>query len=238
MQAAAIIYDAPARLAAIRARIEAAAVAAGARPVGGRIRLLAVSKRQPDMMLISCRRAGQRDFGENYVQDIAARVPRLPAECDIDWHLIGPLQSNKTALAARLCSWVHSIERLKTARRLAESRSAADLEPLNVCVQVNLGGEAGKAGVRADEAGDLGAEISRLEGIRLRGLMCIPEAGAKPELVRARFSRLRELQAEISDRCGGLDTLSMGMSSDFELAIEEGATIVRVGTALFGRRRQ
>ncbi|MCY4325313.1 MAG: YggS family pyridoxal phosphate-dependent enzyme [Betaproteobacteria bacterium] len=238
MQAAAIIYEEPTALAALRTRIAAAAAASRpARPAES-VRLLAVSKRQSDQQVIACRRAGQQDFGENYVQEIIARIERLPADSDIEWHLIGALQSNKTAAAARHCSWVHSIDRLKTARRLAESRSSAGMEPINVCVQVNLGGEAGKGGVSAGEAGDLGEEISRLGGIRLRGLMCIPEAGAQPALLRERFSRLRSLQEEISGRCGGLDTLSMGMSSDFELAIREGSTMVRIGSALFGARSQ
>ena len=222
----------------MRSRIAAAAAACRPPRPAAAIRLLAVSKRQPDRAVVACRQAGQRDFGENYVQQIAARAASLPADCDIDWHLIGSLQSNKAALAARHCSWVHGIDRIKTARRLAAARSAAGLPPVNICVQVNLGGEAGKAGVPEGEAGDLGAAVAGLEGIRLRGLMCIPEAGAEPGLLRQRFGRLRQLLAQMSGRCRGLDTLSMGMSADFELAIEQGATIVRIGTALFGPRQQ
>ncbi len=219
-------------------REQIAAAAAACRPprAADTIAVVAVSKRQPDEAIAAAWNAGQRDFGENYVQQIAAKVERLDALAGIRWHLIGPLQSNKAAAAAHLCAWVHSIDRIKVARRLGAARTEAGADALDACVQVNLGDEASKSGVRAAETADLCSEVAGIDGLRLRGLMCMPEESASPELLRERFGQLRELKEDIQLRCGPLDTLSMGMSADFELAIEQGSTMVRIGSAIFGPR--
>lgn len=174
-----------------------------------------------------------REFGENYVREAgekAADTADLPGS---EWHLVGTLQSNKASAAARIFSWVHSISSIRIARRLGEARLAAELPDLNVCVQVNLGAEPGKSGAAPGEVADLCAAVSGLPGLRLRGLMCIPEPGPN---ARERFAHLRELKDQSAQRCPGLDTLSMGMSADYGEAVAEGATIIRLGTALFGPR--
>ena len=173
--------------------------------------------------------AGQRAFGENYVQEALEKMDAVPG---IEWHLIGPLQSNKTRLVAERFDWVQTVASEKIARRLSEQRPAGRA-PLNVLIQVNASGEGTKSGVRPKEAKPLSEKIRDLDGIRLRGLMAIPEPGAP----RGRFREVRELYSSLQGEFG-FDTLSMGMSDDLELAIAEGATLVRVGTAIFGARRK
>ncbi|MAA75075.1 MAG: YggS family pyridoxal phosphate-dependent enzyme [Salinisphaeraceae bacterium] len=199
------------------------------------VTLMAVSKTRPADAVRAAAAAGQRDFGENYLQEALEKISALRGE-PLVWHFIGPIQSNKTRDIASHFDWVHSVDRLKIARRLSSQRPE-DRPPLNICLQVNISGEASKSGVAPAEAAALAGEIARLPGLRLRGLMAIPEPdSATPG---APFAALRELQAEIARGLGAsgeLDTLSMGMSDDFPAAIAEGATIVRIGTAIFGPR--
>ncbi|MCE1162218.1 MAG: YggS family pyridoxal phosphate-dependent enzyme [Thiomonas sp.] len=222
-------------LAMVRQRIEQAAAAAGRDPRS--VTLLAVSKTFPAHDVAHAASLGQTDFGENYVQEavdkIAALRPDWPA---LQWHFIGPLQSNKTRDIAAHFDWVHSIDRLKLAQRLNDQRPA-DRPPLQVCIQVNVDGEATKSGVRAEDAGALAAAVAAQPRLRLRGLMCIPEARTGTAAQREPFARLRLLRDAIAAERGlALDTLSMGMSADLEAAILEGATLVRVGSAIFGAR--
>lgn len=204
------------------------------RRASGAVRLLAVSKTWLAADVREAALAGQRAFGENYVQEGVAKVAEL-ADLGLEWHFIGPLQSNKTRVVAEHFDWVHSIDRLKIAERLAEQRPAA-LPPLSVCLQVNVSGEATKSGVAPDAVEDLARRVAALPGLRLRGLMAIPAPAADFAAQRLPFRRLREIYEQL--RAGGLplDTLSMGMSHDLEAAIAEGATLVRVGTAIFGER--
>ncbi len=214
-------------LQAVRARIDRAARAA--RRDGRAVTLLAVSKTHPASRIEEARAAGQAAFGENYVQEALEKMQHLPR---LEWHLIGPLQSNKTRLAAERFDWVQTVASEKIARRLAEQRPA-HLPPLNVLIQVNVSGEASKSGIEPGGARALAEALARLPMLRLRGLMAIPEPGAD----RSRYACVRaaydELKADFS-----LDTLSMGMSDDLEVAIAEGATMVRIGTAIFGARRK
>jgi pyridoxal phosphate enzyme (YggS family) len=221
-------------LQAVRSRIVKASVAAG-RPLGS-VSLLAVSKTWPADCVIAAARAGQRAFGENYAQEAATKI-HATAGLGLEWHFIGPLQDNKTRLVAELFDWVHSLDRLKTAERLSAQRPAGQ-PPLQVCVQVNVSGEASKSGCAPGEAGALCAAVVALPNLRLRGLMAIP--AASDDMVRQRlpFRRLREIGESIRAAGVPLDTLSMGMSHDLEAAIAEGATIVRIGTAIFGARTQ
>jgi hypothetical protein len=223
----------PANLQAVEDRIAAACTAAGRDPAT--VALLAVSKTWPAECVRAAVVAGQRDFGESYVQEA---IPKLAALADLNlaWHFIGPLQSNKTRAVAEHFGWVHSVERLKIAERLAEQRPP-HLPPLNVCVQVNVSGEASKSGCAPDAAPALCRAVAALPRLRLRGLMAIPEPTADPALARRRFASLRELRDILNMEGLALDTLSMGMSHDLEDAIMEGATIVRVGTAIFGERQ-
>lgn len=216
-----------ANLQAVRARIDAACRAAGRRSED--VRLLAVSKTWPAPALRELAGLGQRAFGESYVQEALPKLAEL-ADLDLEWHFIGPLQSNKTRVVAENFSWVHSVERLKIAERLAAQRPA-NLPSLNICLQVNVSGETSKSGCAPAEAPALARAVATLPNLRLRGLMAIPEPTDDPALQRARFAGLRRLRDEL-----GLDTLSMGMSHDLEAAIMEGANIVRIGTALFGER--
>ena len=213
-------------LQAVRARIGRAARAAGRD--ANTVTLLAVSKTHSVARIDEARKAGQVAFGENYVQEALEKMAALPT---LEWHLIGPLQSNKTRLAAEHFHWVQTLEREKIARRLAERRPA-ELAPLNVLIQVNASGEATKSGVAITEVAPLAKAIRALPRLRLRGLMAIPEPGAPA-------SRYREVRQayESMRREFDVDTLSMGMSDDLELAIAEGATLVRVGTAIFGARQ-
>jgi hypothetical protein len=198
------------------------------------VKLLAVSKKQPVSAILEAASAGQRDFGENQAVEGIEKVTEI-GNPDLTWHFIGHLQTNKTRAVAEHFSWVHSVDRLKTARRLSDQRPAA-LGQLNVCIQVNIDDEASKSGIAPDEAGDLAAEIMELPRLRLRGLMCLPAIREDFEAQRVPFRRLRELGDELRGQGVPIDTLSMGMSADFRAAIYEGSTIVRIGTAVFGPR--
>jgi pyridoxal phosphate enzyme (YggS family) len=224
-------------LQAVHERIAAAARNMSRNPDG--IMLLPVSKTFGPEAVVEAARAGERAFGENYVQEAAdkiAAIRAIDAGLALEWHFIGPIQSNKTRSIAELFSWVHSIEREKIARRLAEQRPP-QLAPLNVCLQVNISGEASKSGVLPEQALELAQAVAGLPGLRLRGLMAIPEPAADFEQQRAPLRRLRELFESLRAKGLPLDTLSMGMSADLEAAVAEGATMVRVGTAIFGKRQ-
>jgi pyridoxal phosphate enzyme (YggS family) len=224
-----------ANLQAVQARIEQACARAG-RPSGS-VRLLAVSKTFGAAAVQQAWAAGQRAFGENYVQEGVDKVVELrEAGCaGIEWHCIGPLQSNKTRLVAEHFDWVHSIDRLKVAQRLAEQRPSA-LPPLQVCVQVNVDGGPNKSGVLPDQAVALVQAVAQLPRLRLRGLMCIPEPAPDFEQACEVFGRARMLFDQLRGQGLELDTLSMGMSDDLEAAIASGSTMVRVGSAIFGTR--
>jgi pyridoxal phosphate enzyme (YggS family) len=226
----------------VRARIAAAAQAAGREPQD--IRLLAVSKTFPAGAVIEAVDAGQLDFGENYAQEGAAKMRSVRALLEdragvpapgLNWHFIGPIQSNKTRLIAESFDWVHSVDRLRIAQRLSEARAAA-AGALEICIQVNVSGEASKSGVAPDEVEALAHAILPLPGLRLRGLMTVPRETGDPAGQRAQFRVLRALRERLAGDGLSLDTLSMGMSEDLEAAIAEGATIVRVGRAIFGPR--
>lgn len=221
-----------ARLAAVHQRIAAAAQAAGR--AAGDVCLLAVSKTWPAAAVREAAAAGQSAFGENYVQEGVAKIAALE-ELALEWHFIGPLQANKTRQVANAFHWVHSIDRLRIAERLSAQRDV-HLPPLNVCLQVNVSGEDSKSGVEPAALNELAQAVMRLPRLRLRGLMCIPEPSPDEALLRARFAQLRSLRDGLRTQGMTLDTLSMGMSDDLELAIAEGATMVRVGTAIFGQR--
>jgi pyridoxal phosphate enzyme (YggS family) len=200
------------------------------------VTLLAVSKTFPAADVRAAFAAGQRAFGENYVQEGLAKIAELAdLRGEIEWHYIGPLQSNKTRVVAEQFDWVHSIDRLKIAERLSAQRP--DGAPaLNVCIQVNVSGEASKSGVEPDEAAALAHAVAALPGLRLRGLMAIPEAAETADAQRTPHARLRRLMDALRADALDLDTLSMGMSADLEAAVLEGATMVRIGTAIFGKR--
>lgn len=217
------------KIAKVRARIREAAQGVGRDPAG--IGLLAVSKTQPAEAIRAAYACGQCDFGENYLQEALGKQQAL-SDLPLCWHFIGPIQSNKTKAIAEHFAWVHSVDRLKIAQRLSEQRPAG-LPALNICLQVNVSGEASKSGCAPEELPALAAAVAALPHLRLRGLMAIPEPTDDPAEQRAAFARLRELQARLPYE---LDTLSMGMSHDLESAIAEGATWVRIGTALFGAR--
>jgi hypothetical protein len=218
----------PANLAALHQRIAAACAGAGRRPES--VTLLAVGKAQPAAALAAAAAAGQRDFAENYVQEALPKMAALEGR-GLRWHFIGPLQANKTAAVAARFDWVHGVDRARVARRLSEQRPPG-LPPLDVCVQVNISGEASKSGVAPGDAAALCREVAALPRLRLRGLMAIPAPGAG----RAAYRPLRELLESLNQEGFELDTLSAGMSDDFEAAIAEGSTLVRIGTALFGKR--
>ena len=195
------------------------------------IGLLAVSKTKPAAAIREAFAAGVADFGENYLQEALDKQAQL-SDLPVTWHFIGPIQSNKTKPIAEHFAWVHSVDRLKIAERLSAQRPA-HLPALNICLQVNVSGEASKSGCTPDELTALAQAVTQLPNLRLRGLMTIPEPTDNPSEQLAAFARLRELQQGLNL---GLDTLSMGMSHDLEAAIAEGATWVRIGTALFGAR--
>ena len=213
-------------------RIRAAEVAAG-RPKNS-VSLLAVSKTKPAELIRIAYQNGQIAFGENYAQEMQEKALLL-ADLPIEWHFIGPLQSNKTAVIATCCSWVHSIDRLKIARRLSEQRPP-DKHPLNVLIQVNISREPSKSGVLPEALPDLAYQVDTLPGISLRGLMAIPAPARSAEDPRAPFKALRELKDSLGLDRPDFDTLSMGMSADLEAAIAEGANLVRIGTDIFGAR--
>ncbi len=231
----------------VRGRIATACAQAG-RPAAS-VLLLAVSKTMPAQAVLDAMAAGQRDFGENYVQEAVDKIvvvraheagnPDLQHGGRSVWHAIGPIQSNKSRLVAEHFDWVHSIDRLKLAQRLSEQRPAA-LAPLDVCLQVNIDGGAAKSGVAPEEAAALARQVAVLPGLRLRGLMTIPEPASDPAVQLAVHERTRalfeHLRAEALPGATLFDTLSMGMSADLEAAVLAGSTIVRIGTAIFGKR--
>ncbi len=220
-------------LARVRQRIVLAARQCG-RDVA-EITLLAVSKTKPAQAIREAHACGQRQFGESYVQEALAKQAAL-ADLDIEWHFIGPIQSNKSRAIAEHFHWVHSVEREKIARRLSDQRPA-HLPPLNICLQVNISGEASKSGARPEELDDLVAAVKEMPRLRLRGLMAIPQPAADETEARRPFHAMAVLQAQLAAAHGlALDTLSMGMSGDLEAAIAEGATVVRVGSDIFGAR--
>ena len=221
-------------LVAVQQRIALAAQLASRDPRS--VTLLAVSKTFPAEDVRAAHAAGQHAFGENYVQEALTKIETLAdLRASLEWHFIGPLQSNKSRPVAENFDWVHSVDRLKIAQRLAEQRPA-HLPPLNVCLQVNVSGEASKAGVSPAEAAEVAHAIAALPQLRLRGLMSIPEPAETIDAQRVPHRQLRELFEQLRADGLELDTLSMGMSSDLEAAVLEGATIVRVGTAIFGAR--
>ena len=220
------------RLAAVRERIATAERDYGRSP--GSVQLLAVSKRQPVAAIRAAQAQGQQAFGENYLQEAADKREAL-ADAPIEWHFIGALQSNKTRPVAEGFDWVHTIDRLKIARRLSQQRPPA-MPPLNCCIQVNVSGEASKAGVEPADAAELARSVAELPGLALRGLMTLPEAVMDFAAQRAAFARLRGIQQTLIAEGLALDTLSMGMSNDLEAAVAEGSTLVRLGTAVFGPR--
>ena len=224
------------KLQAVDATIQAASKACGRD--SAQVALLAVSKTFPAEDVLDAIAAGQRAFGENYLQEaldkIAAVAAALP-DARIEWHFIGPIQSNKTRPIAASFDWVHTVERLKIAERLSEQRPSG-MAPLNVCLQVNISGEASKSGVAPAELPELARQVALLPNLKLRGLMAIPEPETDVDRQRAAFARLRALADVLREGGLELDTLSMGMSADMAAAIAEGATIVRVGSAIFGSR--
>ena len=225
---------------AVSERIARAAAAAARNPDS--VRLLAVSKTHRVERIEEAFRAGQSAFGENYVQEALEKMDalaRLVGEraADVEWHLIGPLQSNKTRLVAERFNWVHTVSSAKVARRLSEQRSPGQA-PLNVLIQVNSSAEASKSGVTLDDAPALAHAVAQMPRLKLRGLMAIPEASHEQSVQRARFRPVRALYERLRAEGLDLDTLSLGMSDDLEAAIAEGSTMVRVGTAIFGARRR
>jgi len=198
------------------------------------VQLLAVSKRHSPDSIREAFASGQRSFGENYVQEMVEKS-QLLADLNIEWHFIGPLQSNKSKEVAAVASWVHTVDRLKIARRLSEQRPD-NLPPLNVCLQVNVNQEENKSGVSLSEVAALAEAVASLPNLKLRGLMAIPKSTSDVEQQRANFALLADAQAKLTTSGFLLDTLSMGMSGDMDAAIAEGATIVRIGTAIFGHR--
>ena len=224
------------RLADVRCRILQACQAAGRDPAC--VGLLAVSKLQPPQAVRQAHKAGQQAFGENCVQEALDKMAALAdLRGAIEWHLIGPLQSNKTRVVAEAFDWVHSVDRLKIAQRLSDQRPA-QLPPLNVCLQVNISGEASKSGLPPQEVEQVAAAVAALPRLRLRGLMSIPEPAQGLLAQQAPHRALRLLLQDLNQQGLALDTLSMGMSDDLEAAVAEGSTMVRVGTAIFGSRPQ
>ena len=216
----------------IRARVESACRAGDRDPSG--IVILAVSKRHSVERIRALNALGQRRFGENYIQEALPKIERLQG-LDIEWHYIGPLQSNKTKEAATRFHWVQSADRAKIVRRLSAQRPA-DLPPLDLCIQVNIDREAQKAGVAPEQAAELAELCMELPRLRLRGLMCIPRIGSKAHDPGESYARMSELYQQLRGRGLPLDTLSMGMSADLESAVRHGSTMLRIGTDLLGPR--
>ena len=221
-----------ANLQAVHARVSAACVAAGRSPQS--VQLLAVSKTFPPNAVLQAAAAGQQAFGENYLQEAVLKIQALQGHT-LQWHCIGPVQSNKTRLVAQHFDWVQSIDRLKIAQRLSEQRPSG-LAPLQVCIQVNTDGGPTKAGVTPHDLPELARAVAALPQLTLRGLMTIPEPSADFASALALHARARTLMEDLNADGFGLDTLSMGMSADLEAAIHAGSTMVRVGTAIFGGR--
>ena len=223
-----------ARLRAVMERIAVAARAAGRDPAS--VSLVAVSKTFPADAVAAAHAAGQVAFGENYVQEAVDKIAALgPQRAELQWHFIGPIQSNKTRVIAEQFDWVQSVDRLKVAQRLSEQRPPG-LAPLNVLLQVNISGEASKSGVAPAEAQALAQAVGQLPRLKLRGLMAIPEPAADPAYQRAPLAAMRALFDRLRAAGFDVDTLSMGMSADLESAVLEGSTMVRIGTAIFGER--
>jgi len=223
-------------LQAVTADIRAAALANGRDPQ--QLRLLAVSKTFPADAVIEAAEAGQHCFGENYLQEALEKMQEVQAkkpQLQLEWHFIGPIQSNKTRPIAEHFAWVHSVDREKVAQRLSEQRPA-EMPALNICLQVNISGEASKSGVLPEEALVLAKKIAVLPGLQLRGLMAVPEASHDEQVQRKAFRQLKQLSDAIQAAGITLDTLSMGMSADMHAAIAEGSTMLRIGTAIFGNR--
>lgn len=224
-------------LQAVDASIVAAVNAAGRARAD--VQLLAVSKTFPAEAVLEAIAAGQLAFGENYLQeglDKIASIAQARPQLQVEWHFIGPIQSNKTRPIAASFDWVHTVERLKIAQRLSEQRPRG-LAPLNICLQVNISGELSKSGVKPGDVDELARQVALLPNLRLRGLMAIPEPETQFDKQRAAFHQLRQLADNLRASGHKLDTLSMGMSADLAAAIAEGATIVRVGSAIFGSRK-
>ena len=222
------------RLLAVQARMAQACAQAGRAPAA--VQLLAVSKLHPAQAVREALAQGQSAFGENYVQEALDKMAELAdLRAAIEWHLIGPLQSNKTRAVAEAFDWVHSVDRLKIAQRLSDQRPA-HMPPLSICLQVNISGEASKSGLSPAEVSEIAPAVAALPRLRLRGLMSIPEPVDDLQAQRAPHRALRRLQDDLNRQGLALDTLSMGMSDDLEAAIAEGSTMVRVGTAVFGPR--
>jgi PLP dependent protein len=217
----------------VRTRIREIAEKTGRQPEA--ITLLAASKTNPAECLREAFTAGQTIFGENYLQEALAKIPVL-ADLPIEWHFIGPIQSNKTRRIAENFAWVHSVDRKKIADRLSKDRPES-LPPLQICLQVNVSGEGSKSGVAPEEVAELAAHVVTLPRLKLRGVMAIPELTKATALQRSQFHMLRKAYDRLKRDGYELDTISMGMSEDLDIAIEEGATMVRVGTAIFGPRR-
>ncbi|MEN9397347.1 MAG: hypothetical protein RLZ81_1877 [Pseudomonadota bacterium] len=216
----------------VRQRLAAACQAAGRSPDA--VQLLAVSKTFGPDAVAEAFAAGQRAFGENYIQEAVAKITAL-RHLPLQWHCIGPIQSNKTRLVAENFDWVHTVDQLKTAKRLSEQRPA-DLAPLQVCIQVNIDGGANKSGIVPQDALALAQAIAALPRLELRGLMCIPEPCADYAGTLAVHQQVKALQDHLRAQGLSLDTLSLGMSADLEAAVQAGSTLVRVGTAIFGTR--
>lgn len=219
-------------LAAVRARLAAAAERAGRDPAS--VQLVAVSKTQPPRAIEAAIEAGQADFGENYLQEAMPKLAALAGR-SVRWHFIGQLQSNKTRTVAEQFTWIHTVDRESIARRLSEQRPAASA-PLEVCLQVNVSGEGSKGGAAPERLPSLADAVAALPRLKLRGLMTIPAPAKDMETQRAPFRALRLLLESLNARGHRLDTLSMGMTDDLEAAVAEGATLVRIGTAVFGPR--
>jgi len=199
------------------------------------IKLLAVSKTKPVSDIVVAYAYGHRDFGENYVQEAVEKIQQMSSYSDILWHFVGPLQSNKSKLIAEYFDWMHSLDRIKIAKRLNEQRRAHQ-SPLNVCVQVNIDDEQSKAGIAPSEVINFIEQLQPLSRIKCRGLMTIPKADVSDTERRASFAKMQDLFSQCAQRFDNIDTLSMGMSDDLAVAIEYGSTMVRVGTSLFGKR--
>lgn len=203
----------------------------------GSVELLAVSKTKPIELIVDAYRAGHRKFGENYVSEVVEKIEQLKEYQDIEWHFIGPIQSNKTRHLAESVNWVHSIDRDKIAKRLSEQRPKS-LPPLNVLIQVNIDNEQTKSGVSIEQVESLAAIIEQLPNLTLRGLMAIPTKTDNAEQQKSAFSRLNDCFTKLKTQYNQVDTLSMGMSGDMEAAIAQGSTMVRIGTAIFGAREK
>lgn len=222
------------RLERVKKQIQTAASTAGR--ANNEIRLIAVSKTKPVEAIEQAYQAGQREFGENYLQEAIDKIQQLAEHDDIKWHFIGAIQSNKTRPIAEHFDWVHSVDRLKIATRLSEQRPE-NFPPLNICLQVNVSNEASKAGISLDEVEQLALDVMPLKNIKLRGLMAIPLNTRDQQQQHVYFRKMKQCLDKLNQHGFALDTLSMGMTNDMDVAIAEGATMIRIGTAIFGARQ-